>query len=70
MHSPNIAILAQEMDVRFFAKSDAKRNRPSSAYEQSQIDSEAQRPLSTEQIILHEKSRRESLLRQVGRLIT
>ena len=52
MRGPNIVILAQEMDVRFFAKSDAKRNRPSSAYEQSQIDSEAQRPLSTEQIIL------------------
>ena len=52
MHSPNIGILAQEMDVRFFTKSDAKRNRTSSEYEQCRIDSEAQRILSTEQIIL------------------
>ena len=51
MRGPNIGILAQEMDVRFFAKSDAKRHIPSIAYEQSQIDSEAQRPLSTEQLI-------------------
>ena len=51
MHSPNIGIPTQEMDVRFFTKTVDKRNRPSSAYEQCRIDSEAQRPLSTEQII-------------------